>query len=298
MTAKQKANQARFKKVVAEAKKLRKKDPKLTQAQAVKKAWAIFSGKKVGASKTHKDTKSHNVNIRVVSGLPFDAMYLGVKLTAKHAIDGGIDIKVGKDLIGYYRKDNQAKVAEKIADSISQQQKVYNKMIDADKKKVLTAMKRFVSTLKDEFKSVDVKKKVAVKKLIETDKAAKSKKQTGKSSEKYDLRRQALPPGKRKSASGKTYYEKRANRSDKGKLLGVNKFERIVRQGINEFYVDKLKTLTDQLAKAEKQKAIFEADWKTKSKEYKAENLNWKKHWPTRIKLLKKMITETKRLIK
>jgi hypothetical protein len=66
MTAKQKANQARFKKVVAEASKLRKKDPKLTQAQAVKKAWAMFTGKKVGL--THKDTKSHNVNIRVVSG--------------------------------------------------------------------------------------------------------------------------------------------------------------------------------------------------------------------------------------
>lgn len=127
MTAKQKANQARFKKVVAEAKKLRKKNPKLTQAQAVKQAWAIMYSKKkvsgyseernkihknatswikryqkrndddyatavkkgydqaafgpapkVGAVKKkaakkkssnyHKDTKSHNVNIRVISG--------------------------------------------------------------------------------------------------------------------------------------------------------------------------------------------------------------------------------------
>ena len=128
MTAKQKANQARFKKVVAEAKKLRKKNPKLTQAQAVKQAWAIMYSKKkvagyseernkihkeatkwikhnkkrkpdiskkdlirtsydqaafgpapkVGAVKKkaakksssyHKDTKSHNVNIRVMSGV-------------------------------------------------------------------------------------------------------------------------------------------------------------------------------------------------------------------------------------
>jgi hypothetical protein len=46
MTAKQKANQARFKKVVAEAKKLRKKNPKLTQAQAVKEAWAMTYSKK------------------------------------------------------------------------------------------------------------------------------------------------------------------------------------------------------------------------------------------------------------
>lgn len=75
MTAKQKANRERFKKVVAEAKKLRKKNPKLTQAQAVKQAWAIMYSKKragVGAAKKtssyHKDTKSHNVNIRVMSG--------------------------------------------------------------------------------------------------------------------------------------------------------------------------------------------------------------------------------------
>jgi DNA repair protein RadC len=46
MTAAQKANQQRFKKVVAEAKKLRAKDKKLTQAQAVKKAWAMIKGVK------------------------------------------------------------------------------------------------------------------------------------------------------------------------------------------------------------------------------------------------------------
>ena len=97
MAPAQKANRERFKKVVAEAKKLRKKNPKLTQAQAVKQAWAITysKGTKVGAAKKaapkkaakkaaakksakkaapkkmakHIDTKSHNVNIRVVSGI-------------------------------------------------------------------------------------------------------------------------------------------------------------------------------------------------------------------------------------
>ena len=87
MTAKQKAARAKFKAIVKEASKLRKKNPKLTQAQAVKQAWAISYGKKragVGAvkkkaakkkaakkksaSSVHKDTKSHNVNIRVISG--------------------------------------------------------------------------------------------------------------------------------------------------------------------------------------------------------------------------------------
>lgn len=90
MTAKQKANALRFKKSIAEAKKLRAKNPKLTQAQAVKQAWAILykTGKVAGAKKTatkkavkktatkkataksyHKDTQSHNVKISVVSGV-------------------------------------------------------------------------------------------------------------------------------------------------------------------------------------------------------------------------------------
>jgi hypothetical protein len=95
MTAKQRAARAKFKAVVAEAKKLRKKNPKLTQAQAVKQAFAISYSKagksKVGAVKKkaaptkkaatrvkakksrstemHTDTKSHNVNIRVISGI-------------------------------------------------------------------------------------------------------------------------------------------------------------------------------------------------------------------------------------
>jgi hypothetical protein len=139
MTAKQKANQLRFKKVVAEASKLRKKNPELTQAQAVKKAWAMFKGTKVGATKTHKDTKSHNVNIRVVSGV---------------------------------KKKATKKVTKKVA-----------------KKKVT--------------------KKVAVKK------------QTGISVTKKDKLYQAMKPGKRTTTWGTTYYESRANRSDKGALLGI-----------------------------------------------------------------------------
>lgn len=85
MTAAQTKAQMRFKAAVKEAAKLRAKDPKLSQADAVKKAMANLYGKKVGAtpkktsvkktakrksSETHTDTKSHNVNIRVVSGAP------------------------------------------------------------------------------------------------------------------------------------------------------------------------------------------------------------------------------------
>lgn len=66
MTAKQKAARLKFKKVVAEASKLRKKNPKLTQAQAVKQAWAIEykksgKSKKVGAVKIVQKDKSEKV---------------------------------------------------------------------------------------------------------------------------------------------------------------------------------------------------------------------------------------------
>ena len=108
MTEKQKAARAKFKMAIAETKKLRAKNPKLTQAQALKQAFAILYSKddkvkKVGAVKkkaapkkkaavkkvvakkaaskkkalakkitgSHKDTKSHNVNIRVVSGVEY-----------------------------------------------------------------------------------------------------------------------------------------------------------------------------------------------------------------------------------
>lgn len=104
MTAKQKAARAKFKAVVKEAGKLRKKNPSLTQAEAVKQAWAISYSKKragVGATKKkatptkvkakkskatsemHTDTKSHNVNIRVVSGVKVKSKELRKQLQKK-----------------------------------------------------------------------------------------------------------------------------------------------------------------------------------------------------------------------
>jgi len=54
---------------------------------------------------------------------------------------------------------------------------------------------------------------------------AKAKKQTGSTNKKIDKKFQAKPVGKRVVKHGKgvttTYYESRANRSDKGKLLGI-----------------------------------------------------------------------------
>lgn len=43
--------------------------------------------------------------------------------------------------------------------------------------------------------------------------------QRGRSVKRYDRRHRALKPGKRKSRTGRTYYETRKNRSDRFKWL-------------------------------------------------------------------------------
>jgi len=64
-----------------------------------------------------------------------------------------------------------------------------------------------------------VAKKVAKKKVVK--KVAKKKYSLNK---KKDKLYSAKKPGKRLSKTGKTYYESRENRSDKGKLLGIGAF--------------------------------------------------------------------------
>lgn len=118
MTAKQRQARERFKKVVQEASKLRKKNKNLTQAQAVKQAWAIQY------SKEGKSIKGDQL-----------------------------------DLFSSAPKKSRTKRSATY--------------------------------------------------------------QRGTSNIEKDKKRQALAPGKRKSASGRTYYEYRANRSDAGKLLGT-----------------------------------------------------------------------------
>lgn len=94
MSKAQKQAQNKFKEAVKIAKQLRAKDPKLSHPEAVKKAFAQLSGpakktakktakpaakktarpvakKKASCSTDHRDNKSHNVNIRVLSGYPY-----------------------------------------------------------------------------------------------------------------------------------------------------------------------------------------------------------------------------------
>lgn len=91
MSAAQKKAQNKFKEAVKLAKKLRSSNPGLSHPEAVKKAFAQLAGPakpaakkaakpaakkaakpaaKKGCTTDHRDSKSHNVNIRVVSGIP------------------------------------------------------------------------------------------------------------------------------------------------------------------------------------------------------------------------------------
>ena len=88
---------------------------------------------------------------------------------------------------------------------------IYGKKVGAVKKKVAKKSAPKKKAAKKVVRKV-VKKKAAPKKVAK-------KKLTPRD---YDLRYSAKKPGKRiAKKSGKTYYESRPNRSDKGKLLGI-----------------------------------------------------------------------------
>jgi len=98
----------------------------------------------------------------------------------------------------------------------------------------LAARAKFVAMVRAKSKA----KKSATKKISGTKKKATklpslfdkpTSRQTGTSNKVKDAMRKALAPGKRKSATGKSYTERRANRSDKpGSLLGI-KYKSAVR---------------------------------------------------------------------
>ena len=59
--------------------------------------------------------------------------------------------------------------------------------------------------------------------------------QTGKSDKSRDEQREALKPGKRKSRSGVTYFERRKNRTDMpGKLTGTGTMNELYIRNLNE----------------------------------------------------------------
>jgi hypothetical protein len=118
---------------------------------------------------------------------------------------------------------------------------IYGKKVGAVKKKVAPKKKAAKKVVKKVIRKIVKKaapKKVAKKKLTKQD---------------YDKRYQAKKPGKRTSASGNTYYENRANRSDRGKLLGIGnialeRYQKILKEIDNrEFILEKNKQYKNSL---------------------------------------------------
>lgn len=94
-------------------------------------------------------------------------------------------------------------------------------------------------TFADAVKAAYKKKKVGS--------VAKKNRQTGKTTRIADAKRKAKRPGKRKSASGRTYYERRKNRSDvPGTLTGT----------VSSHVSAAKKLLADRIAHYEKMKFI------------------------------------------
>jgi len=184
MTPAQKKNVARFKAAAAEAKKIRAKDPKLSQAEAVKKAFAKLYGVASSAKKkapakavrsSHKDTKSHNVNIRVMSGtkkrvgaLPvgFTGKFLGwpFKILNQFTLDGGVTAQIVEldapgnivaELNGRKEDIEKAytKIFQKIAIPYAALYQEYRKSSASnkkDQKRVENAVRQFLTQLNKE----------------------------------------------------------------------------------------------------------------------------------------------------
>jgi hypothetical protein len=94
----------------------------------------------------------------------------------------------------------------------------------------LAARKKFVAMVKNKAKAAKAKKAPAKKKASAKKATVKKAYQTGSSNKLYDSMRKAQGPGKRVSATGGVYYERRKNRSDMpGSILGIDENIRLTR---------------------------------------------------------------------
>jgi len=160
-------------------------------------------------------------------------------------------------------------------------------------KNIVTTKKRLPSVIKLINKTIDkVYKKSKAKKSAPKKKAAKKvvrkvvKKKVAKkklTSRDYDKRYQAMRPGKRVAyETGNVYYESRPNRSDKGKLLGIE----------GNLSMSLIKRLEDINKEIEKRQDVIANVIQNKT--YFV-NKNGKSWYPKFMKLAKSHIAELKK---
>lgn len=162
MTAKQKANRERFKAAINEAAKIRAKNPKLTQAEAVKKAWAIIytkksPAKKVGALPLGFRGNIWGVEFKIVN--QFD-IYGEVNAIAENTL-------TGQKIVTFDGKESAKNLSEKFYTHV-----LNNRTVNVDKysytEKDLTDLKKrifaFCVNMQKEVKEYNAGKKSTTKK--------------------------------------------------------------------------------------------------------------------------------------
>jgi hypothetical protein len=227
MTQAQKTAKAKFKQAIAYRQKT---------GVSLKEAFAhIYGKKKVSAVNKKSASKKGYMNLYSKIGdiEKYNGTILGVKIGVKKILGKNklydlkiYDVNGNHSIINLYADDKESDIRNDLAPKLykyifnTTTQSYTSLQSDVLKKKLFTYLKLLAAELKrlnkKPIKKAVPKKKVAKKKVAK--KVAKKK----LTKIDYDKRYQAKKPGKRKSASGNTYYESRENRSDKGKLLGFN----------------------------------------------------------------------------
>lgn len=232
MTQAQKTAKAKFKQAIAYRQKT---------GVSLKEAFAHIYGRKVGAVKKKAATKGKLINLYSKIGdiEKYNGTILGVKIGVKKILGKNklydlkiYDVNGNHSIINLYAEDKESDIRNDLTPKLykyifnTTTQSYTSLQSDVLKKKLFTYLKLLAAELKrlnkKPIKKAAPKKKVA-KKIVRKNVAKKKL-----TKEDYDKRYQAKKPGKRKSASGNTYYENRANRSDKGKLLGIKNDSKIL----------------------------------------------------------------------
>ena len=310
MTQAQKTAKAKFKQAIAYRQKT---------GVSLKEAFAHIYGKKVGAVK--KSTK------KKIGALPIGfkgSIYdIGFKIVNQYDIYNDVsaimeDTTNGNRIVTFDGKGSPKDKAEAIVSYISKNTNIQGGY--RDDKQLYSRMLKFSTNMQKEVKDFNSGKKKTIKKeplkipVPKNTKMPKKKKVAKKVIRKkiakkkvakkvvrkkvakkkltridYDKRYQAKKPGKRKSASGNTYYENRPNRSDKGKLLGIG--------SLNFTMIDELKQANNKLMNWQKMLLRLQFDKKEFPLSSKIINPNIKRVKDA-IKEQKIHITQLKKNIK
>jgi hypothetical protein len=184
-----------------ELKKFKKRFPVISNKE---KVYTVHKG-------WHTIEKSESVMLyKLAENLSAEAAAFNKKIKTGGRLTPNEQIAVkksGTTMINVLRKLDENKIID---------QKLPKSNAFTRRKPIAVKKAKSPATKKPAVKKLVVKKPAAVKKA--TTKKSPLR-QTGSSNKKYDERFNAMKPGKRTSASGNVYYERRADRTDKGKKL-------------------------------------------------------------------------------